>query len=51
VPKPASCKKLNAERCRALKLLAASADGATDMILRAHKTKVETLVDMVHAGL
>jgi hypothetical protein len=51
VPKPVSRQKPNPERRRALKLLAASPDGASEAIMRAHKIKVETLVEMVHAGL
>jgi hypothetical protein len=51
VPKPVPREKPNAERRRALKLLAKSARGATEAILAAHGITVETLVDMVHAGL
>jgi hypothetical protein len=39
------------DRLRALELLAASRDGATEAIMRAHGFTVEQLVELLRAGL
>ena len=41
----------NAERRRALELLAASSDGCTAAILLAHGFKSDRLVELINAGL
>jgi hypothetical protein len=41
----------NAERRRALELLAGAAQGSTETIMFAHGFKVELLVDLVRSGL
>ena len=43
--------KRNAERRRALELLAASSDGCTEAIILAHGFTTDFLVDLVRAGL
>jgi len=43
--------KRNAERRRALELLAASPDGCTKAIMLAHGFTNDFLVDLIHAGL
>jgi hypothetical protein len=44
-------KTIVATRRRALELLAASADGATEAIMRAHGFTVPQMVELVRAGL
>jgi hypothetical protein len=39
------------DRCRALELLAASRDGVSEALMRAHGFTVEQLVELVRAGL
>jgi hypothetical protein len=41
----------NPDRRRALELLAASRDGATEAVMRAHGFTVEQMVELVRAGL
>jgi len=43
--------KRNAERRRALELLAASSDGCTEAIILAHGFTIDFLVDLIRAGL
>ena len=43
--------KRNAERHRALELLAASPDGCTEAIILAHGFTIDFLVDLIRAGL
>jgi hypothetical protein len=43
--------KRNADRRRALKLLAASPDGCTEAIMLAHGFTADMLADMIRAGL
>jgi hypothetical protein len=42
---------MNAERNRALRLLAAAPNGATEAIMLAHGFTTDLLVDLVHEGL
>jgi hypothetical protein len=51
MPTPRCKPSREADRRRALELLAASPDGATEAILAAHGMSVEQMVDLVRAGL
>ena len=51
MPKPVPRQKPNAERRRALELLAASRDGCTEAVMIAHGFTVQQMVDLVRAGL
>jgi hypothetical protein len=48
-PKPSS--KPDADRRRALRVLAASPDGCTEALMLAHGFKLDLLIDMVRDGL
>jgi hypothetical protein len=50
-PKRTARQRPKPDRRRALELLAASPDGCTEAILRAHGFSVEQMVDLVRAGL
>src|ERR1700719_4682197 len=51
MPKPVPRQKPNAERRRALELLAASRDGCTEAVMIAHGFTVPQMVELVRTGL
>jgi hypothetical protein len=51
MPTPNRKPALNADRRRALALLAGSPDGRTEAVMMAHGFKLDLLVELVHDGL